>query len=75
MTINKSQGQSLKYARVYLPKLVLSHGQLNYSITVTSSEGLKFIIKHDNEYYEGYIRNIIYKEVSNNLPMVYMHSK
>ena len=33
MTINKSQEQSLKCVRVYLLKSVLSHGQLNYSIT------------------------------------------
>ena len=75
MTINKSQGQSLKYVGVYLPKPVFSRGQLYVAASrVTSPEGLKFIIKHDNEQYEGCTRNIVYKEVFNNLPMVCMYS-
>jgi hypothetical protein len=28
MTINKSQGQSLRYVSLYLPKRVFCHGQL-----------------------------------------------
>ena len=72
MTLNKSQWQSLKYIGVCLSESILSHRQLNCNITGDFSRGLKFIIQHDNE---QYTRNIVYKEVFNNLPMVYMHSK
>ena len=41
-----------------LPSPVFSHDQLH---------GLKILIKNNNKYEQGYTKNIIYKEVFNNL--------
>jgi len=44
MTINKSQGQSLKIVGVFLKEQVLTHGQLYIALSrVTSKEGFKII--------------------------------
>ena len=45
MTINKSQGQSLKKVGVYLPQPVFAHGQLYVSLSrATSAESIKILI-------------------------------
>ena len=75
MTINKSQGQLLKNWEYTYSKPVFSHGQLYVAILrVISPDGLKFLINKDDINYKGHIRNIVYKEVFNNLPKVNNYS-
>ncbi|CAL9026296.1 unnamed protein product, partial [Prunus brigantina] len=68
MTINKSQGQSLKQVGLYLPQPVFTHGQLYVALSrATSREGLKIIIDNNNEVPNKYTKNIVYKDVLQNL--------
>ncbi|XP_061368967.1 uncharacterized protein LOC133311858 [Gastrolobium bilobum] len=49
MTINKSQGQSLSHASIYLPKPVFTHGQLYVARSrVKNKHGLKILILDEN---------------------------
>ncbi|WOG92519.1 hypothetical protein DCAR_0311789 [Daucus carota subsp. sativus] len=71
MTINKSQGQSLKNVGLYLPKPVFSHGQLYVAISrVTSPEGLRIYIESEMGLTTNITQNVVYKEVFNNLPCI-----
>lgn len=68
MTINKSQGQTLKRVGLYLPKPVFSHGQLYVAISrVTSPEGLKIVIENVEDNHQGYTKNVVYLEIFNNI--------
>ncbi|XP_071739204.1 uncharacterized protein [Rutidosis leptorrhynchoides] len=66
MTINKSQGQSLKLVGLYLPKPVFSHGQLYVALSrVTDPDGLKIVMMDDrnprlrvNRHNANYIRPV-----------------
>ncbi|CAJ2679392.1 unnamed protein product [Trifolium pratense] len=69
MTINKSQGQSLNYVGLYLPKPVFSHGQLYVAFSrVTSPNGLKILIIESDENYVQHTKNVVYHEVFHGLP-------
>ncbi|KAH7679123.1 DNA helicase protein [Dioscorea alata] len=68
MTINKSQGQTLDLVGLYLPRPVFSHGQLYVALSrVTSSRGLKILILDNNGKYTNKTRNVVYREIFENI--------
>lgn len=68
MTINKSQGQTVRNVGLYLPKPVFSHGQIYVALSrVTSPEGLKILCVDEDEKHSGFTKNIVYKEIFDNL--------
>ncbi|XP_028791065.1 ATP-dependent DNA helicase PIF1-like [Neltuma alba] len=68
MTINKSQGQSLRYVGLYLPKLVFSHGQLYVALSrVRSMGGLKILVHNDVSSASNFTTNVVFREVFQNV--------
>lgn len=70
MTINKSQGQSLDMAGLYLPNSIFTHGQFYVAVSrVTSPQGLKIFIDDENGCSTNVTKNVVYKEVFYNFPV------
>ena len=64
ITINKSQGQTLKYAGVWLRTQVFTHGQLYVACSrVSSPDNLKFALMAEPDQLKFTADNIVYKEV------------
>ena len=64
ITINKSQGQTLKQAGVWLRGQVFAHGQLYVACSrVSSPENLKFALVRDADRQQCSAVNIVFKEV------------
>ncbi|OMP04887.1 DNA helicase [Corchorus olitorius] len=64
MTINKSQGQNLKFVGIFLPKPVFSHGQLYVALSrVTSCKGLKILIVDEEEQMTNITKNVVYTDI------------
>ncbi|XP_017227630.2 uncharacterized protein LOC108192562 isoform X3 [Daucus carota subsp. sativus] len=68
MTINKSQGQTLKYVGLYLPRPVFSHGQFYVAISrVTTPLGLHIVCENETHPFVGMTKNVVYHEIFANL--------
>ncbi|EOA18939.1 hypothetical protein CARUB_v10007570mg [Capsella rubella] len=68
MTINKSQGQSLSKVVIYLPRTVFSHGQLYLAMSrLSSKSSLKILITYAKGKPKTKTRNVVFKEVFQNL--------
>ena len=59
MTINKSQGQTLKVVGLHLQEPVFSHGQLNVGCSRVGQSSNIFCFTNNQE---GITRNIVYQE-------------
>ena len=68
MTINKSQGQSLKCVGLYFSGQVFTHGQVYVALSrVTEREGLVIVNADKEMRYHTLIKNIVYKEIFSNI--------
>ena len=64
MTINKSQGQTLKHAGIWLRGDAFSHGQLYVACSrVSSPDNLHFALMRDVSQSQLTAQNVVYKEV------------
>ena len=63
-TINKSQGQTLKMAGVWLRSQVFTHGQLYVACSrVGSRDRLRFAVRVDKDGEVEKVPNVVFKEV------------
>ena len=61
MTINKSQGQTLKTAAVWLRSQIFTHGQLYVACSrVQTPQGLKFALYNEDG---SDVQNVVFHEV------------
>ena len=61
VTINRSQGQSVKYVGLDLRIPVFAHGQLYVALSrVTTKQNLKVLLPHDN--LDSKTNNVVYEE-------------
>ncbi|XP_074339091.1 uncharacterized protein LOC141677199 isoform X4 [Apium graveolens] len=68
MTVNKSQGQTVHNVGLYLPNPVFGHGQMYVAVSrVTSPAGLKIVTVDNDSTHNGYTKNIVYREIFDNL--------
>ncbi|XP_054805534.1 ATP-dependent DNA helicase RRM3-like [Prosopis cineraria] len=71
MIINKSQGQSLHHVRLYLTKLVFTHGQLYVALSrVKDMNGLKILLHGDDCHQKSSITNVVCREIFQKLLLV-----
>ena len=74
MTINKSQGQSLKKVGLYLCKPVFTHDQLYVALSrVRSIDGLRIVLAQHDQHEVATTKNVVYKEIFMNINQT-MHS-
>jgi len=67
MTVNKSQGQSLRHVGLYLRMPVFSHGQLYVGLSrCTSGDRLKVLLNDDDG---GRTCNVVYQEILTGLEL------
>ena len=64
MTINKSQGQTMKHVGIWLRGEVFAHGQLYVACSrVSAPDNLHFALMQDTKHGKLKARNVVYKEV------------
>jgi ATP-dependent DNA helicase PIF1 len=70
MTINTTQGQTLKMVGIFLPKPVFTHGQLYVAMSrIGCLEGVKLLVTngwedaHEDAHAGVYTHNVVYTEV------------